>query len=421
MRNKLTPTSRVILFLGCLFLAFLFLLLDDELTAETKQLLEEPPTDKNNSSYFYLMGIMASENESPLEVGKNIYASIVASEEAYENKKAFTYIEYPENKRLPLPSGELFCSDWNNTCLATMFSKINSLNETENATLLKRYLEFMEIPDFRNLSKPRPEEIYIPYQYIVKGSHAFLLKNIKIAADGNPKKATSDLLKNITQTRKKMETADNLLFKVIYASILSHTIDTVYVINKKFKTSKKIKLDSLTADEMDFSAVFKREFTAYYNYFKYLDKNPHIFNEKDYYPPVIVRMVFKPNMTANGVSIYYSNLIKLSRSEPIDFTVETSRSREKQKHSNSIRNFVGDRLVAVAPPNFDKFIARKYDLSIKIDLFNKTIHLSDDEIKKLEIHNPYYKRNEKLIIERYRACVSGPLEDINSIRCIPLI
>jgi hypothetical protein len=421
MGTNLTTFIKILffVFIGLIAVTGL-LMIDDELSQESKLLLRESPKGTDNTGYFYLMGIMAAPNEDPIEVGKTLFASIQHKKE--KGTISLTYEKYPEEKKLAIPEGDLYCKFHDENCIKSIFQNIKNFNENDNDILLNRYLSYLSFNDHKLITHPHIEEPLPPYNYLIIGARIFLLKNIQISENGNPDLAITNTEEHIKKIRKRMANSDNLIAKMVYASILSQMIDSIYFIKKGSNNEKLIYIEPLNSSELSFNEPMKREFKGMENLFRSMDRNGNFLGTQYYIPGFLVRCIYKPNMTLNLMAPDYLNLIESSLLEPFELVaIRSTNDTTKNKNKYSIRNIVGNTLSKIGQPNFSKYIFRLHDLNIKITLFNKTVNLKTDETKNVEIENPYYRRMEKPTIIADKLCLNGPLEDHHAIRCTPLI
>lgn len=210
---------------------FYLLLLDDALSKESLELLEADKPASSQEGYFYLMGIQASADEDPIAVGKNLLASIQQQAKIPKANPFVTtkYQLYPDDKKLVLPTGYLFCHLKEEKCFEKIIDNLNSFNPNDYSVLLQRYLTYIQMPKHDLLTTADADEPFPPYHYLVKGSRVFLLTLIQ-QEQFNPGSLIEQLNNHLVLLRAKLATANNLIEKMVYTSMISQHIDfTLYI------------------------------------------------------------------------------------------------------------------------------------------------------------------------------------------------
>ena len=400
-----------------LALALALMLIDDDLSAQSKALLETADQQQQSNAYLFLLGIMAAPEDDPIVVGKALYNSIKAGEQQYlHENKPLRFTDYPANKKLPLPQGDMFCSGWEQGCHQKRFAAAANYTGDEHQLLQQRYLTFLSMDDYRTLNEPILDAPLPPYAYLTKAFRSMLLENIHQAENGNTQQAASQLLAHIATLRRALAKADTLIGKIIFATHVSETIDTIVILCQRGDCSEPAALAPLTASEMSMELPLKTEFRFSYNSLIHLDKN--FFSEKTETPKILrpfSKIIFKVNMTANMQAIAFTKLIETSRLKPVEFVGAIANN--KSKPPSSPRNIAGSALANIGAADYDIYSARLQDLNIKIALLNSTIGKND--IANLTIFNPYYGELQKLDFNNGMLCLKGPLVDIRNMRCVP--
>ncbi|MCW8931253.1 MAG: hypothetical protein OQL19_13555 [Gammaproteobacteria bacterium] len=398
------------------FATFIFFSqIDDELSEEAQNLIEkvEQTNDTNVSeAYLYLIGIYANSNDDPIEIGRKQLGEYRKLEE----DEKYQLIEYPESEKLLLPKGELFCSTSEDDCLATLFSKEFDIHELrkKHETLISRVNQFHKYSEYKTLTKPIVVEQFPPYQYLSKIERLNVLTAISLYKEGNIEEAVSLLLNKMKQLRKMMALQDNLIGKVVYLMKLSEAIDVVSIILSE--SGRQIKTDlipNLSLTEKNFDLVSAREFAMSYYLFKNLDKHPEFFEIEGNLPGWITRIVFKPNMTINGMAPIFTRLDRLSKMTPKEFAAEMTEERNFTVSTSKFRNYVGNILIGISP-TYDEYVGRFKDFDLKIHLFNQIYHYGVDDTA---VANPYFERESSYLSES-SICFKGVLEDDSQIRCL---
>lgn len=413
-------------------IAVLLLQIDDELDPEIATFLEQARPAESSEAYLYLLGIVAAEGEDPLTVGKQLFASMQHAEENYTfGDEAFGYEGYPADKKLALPEGKFFCSGRDEQCWPTLFSNPSELEQVlrDHATLLKRYQSFVQLADYRSLSKPILLEVFPPFDYMLKANRLVVLNAIYMAdaAEPTPTQAIDMLARHIVALRQQLIKVDNILGKVIYSALIAESIDALSLISHQNNMVFKDEILPISSLEHDFSTVMPREFAMSFDLFMSMDGHPDFFaksNINDDYkaPSWLVRAVFKPNMTVNNSLLFYKSAIARSQLEQIAFTRAVTGENDDgdQLSKFSIRNYAGNILNRIAVPNFDQYIARFFDLNAKIAIFNQTRDKKQLPEDLDYIQNPYYEAGGTAyyLDDGKTICLTGPLGKDKDHRCL---
>lgn len=410
------PVKILLIILMMLFAIIGLLLIDDELSSESKSLLQQTKTSADDTGYYYLMGIMAAENEDPVEIGKQIFASIQLAEAAQSSIsiEPLDFETYPDDKRILLPSGEFFCQYREANCFPTIMNNIGSFDRHQYQVLTQRYLTYIQMPNHILLTKPSGNEPLPPYQYLTMGSRAFLLSTFQDARI-DPVPALTTLNNHLTQLRLKLASASNLIEKMIYVSLISQSIDFMFAISKNNNHAQEVGINLLTQQEMDLGEALKREFLWQASLYKELNGNPNIFSENTKVPSLFTKIVFKENMTVNLTATDFSAAISRSQLNAFDFGLFGNMSKDGPKKSFSLRNIVGNKLNAIASPDYDKYALRLHELNNKILLFNSLVANKGELV---DLVNPYYQQSEQPEIKNGRLCLKSPMEDESLTGCL---
>jgi len=407
----------------------LLLQIDDDLDPGAMRLLELSQSKGDSKAYLYLMGIVASADEDPLQVGKDILESIREGEDdSLSEKKEFECQDDPDEKKLPLPDGEAFCGSREKACLEYIFSDDYNLKAilSSHAILFDRYREYLKLNDYKTLTRPTLLEPIPHYEYIRKGNRILLLKAINTARESKLAQATEMITNNISESRSHLKQSDTLIGKMIYLTQISDNLDVLSVLIRKDSNTLKQEIKPVSLDERNFEILMSREFGLVYDMYTNLDRDSDFLKTTDdndgYAPGWYVRTIFKPNMTSNSAYISFQNTINLSHLKQKEFA-EAVLARDSYKPGalSYIRNYSGNVLNRVGgSADYNQYVARFFDINAKIALLNETAgkDLSSDTLG--NIKNPYYENSNPAFFsdDGKRICLNGPLKDNRNLRCL---
>lgn len=402
--------------------------IDDELNPEVERFLAQSKVSDNSEAYLYLMGIDALADENPSEIGKQVFESIQQNESlATSDVEPIELLDMTDENKLPLPSSERFCSSWHEDCFETIFSNNDDLAEilSSNAILLQRYQTFINMSDYHTLAKPTASEIFPPYSYLAKGNRLVILKAVQTAQTADPAQAVTILMDNISVLRQQLKSADNLIGKMIYTALISDNLDALSIFIHQQNIAFGHEIVSVSLAERNFEVAMVREFALIYDVYTSLDKNPEFFAQAGFEnestaPKWLVKTVFKPNMSVNEAYLFYENIATRSQLKQQDFASGAENNEQLQIQTSSIRNYAGSILNNIAYPDFDKYIARLFDLNAKIALFNQTADSTELPADLSTIQNPYYGTGNTAYYsdDGKNICLTGPLENDRNQRCL---
>lgn len=386
--------------------------IDDELSDEVHTLLNKVKQKNENEAYTYLLGIYASKNDDPITVGLNLLEEYRMREE----DDSYSVKGYPEEKKLPLPEGELFCHVREDDCLANLFSMpfdIISLRE-EYEILIARMKKFHKYDEYHTLTKPLVFDQYPDYKYISNVERLAVLSAIDKHKKGEDNEAIMALMGQFNNLRKMLKLQDELTGKSVYLMNMSDLLDVASVILSKNK--KHIEVDvisALTLSEKYSDLVVAREFYLTYSGFMRLDRHPEIFKVGGDFPGWITRVLYKPNMSINAIAPIFDRLDRLSKMRPDEFAYEVESGGDVVTYTFKFRNFVGSRLIEDYP-SLDEYVARFMDFDAKLVLFNQIHHFRNSVVG---VENPYYEGKFSYVSEG-AVCFDGPLENKRKLRCL---
>lgn len=371
---KVSAGVILILILGVIGLQF-----DDELHPEATQWIESVNSPKTSESYFFLLGIFAAEGLSPFDVGRSIYESIKEGEEQYTaENKPFYYRAYPEEGKIELPEGNVFCLTRETECLQYLFEeKIEVQRELENhRVLFSRYHEFINLEGYNTLTRPMLTEPLPPFSYLSAGHRLNSLSEINRANNGEPAESVRRLISNFEKVRGVLQEQDTLIGKMVFLQMLSETLDIISILAQKNGLTLIEKMTYITKDERDLTASMARELSMGHGVYQGLDRNPGFWavvgEEEGGALGWVVRAVFKPHMTLNADFPRYQRIAFASQLSQLEFADYVNKT-ERHDVDESFRNYAGAVLNNIAKPSMIKYVARFFDLNSKIELINNSM------------------------------------------------
>lgn len=401
-------------------LAIFFLQFDDDLSPEVKawMTLIEDRSESESEAFLYLIGIVATEGEDVVNVGKEIVNFVQEAEQGDNPDSGPPEFEgYPKSKHLKYPSNSdsIYCPLWEDNCLPKIVAANDRWQKDLNRwmAVYRRYLSFIEHKEFATLTKPHVNEIFPKYQYLTTGNRLRLFEAMSKASKGSPLVAVSMLADDIEKLRNQLKVSDNLVHKIIFTMLISYNLDAIVHIKSAYDLNNVNPIPQLSKDELSMELPIIREFALMYNTIKELDKHPDFFNMGGNAPGWLVRAAFKPNITINKSYYGYSETVRLSKLPANQFAIQVSQPKPEEAHDISLYNYAGDKLLNIAKPDFGVYIARVHDLNAKIYLVNHV--LSDSKIQPI---NPYYPDVAVETPKEGKLCLDGPYPDERNLRCI---
>lgn len=388
----------------------LFSQVDDDLSDQATDLIGRLEPDAASESYLYLSGIFAGEDESPALVGK----SLLEEYRKLEANESYEVAQYPDAKKLVLPTGEAFCRSWEEGCLEYLFSAEVDAEKLlkDHGILVSRSNRFLEFSEYKTLTKPTVTELYPPYQYIAAAERLKVLGAISAYKNGGTVTAIESLSDQFEKLRKSLALQDNLIGKLVFLMKLSEVVDVLSIVLTNEDLGAE-EIPGLSGSEKSFYMIAAREFGMSYHTLKSLDRHPEFFEVAGNVPGWLTRMVYKPNMTINAVAPKYYRLDRLAQLSPVDFAKEAEPEDRLQLSTSKLRNAAGGVLIAISP-GLDKYVAHFHDFDAKLALFNQVHHL---KLAPDSMQNPYYGHETPKESDG-KLCFSGPLEDKRSLRCL---
>ncbi|MCK5311602.1 MAG: hypothetical protein KAJ62_05805 [Desulfobacteraceae bacterium] len=260
----------------------------------------------------------------------------------------------------------------------------------------------MEVPFMHYSALKEITKIYRKY---------FLLK----LSQGKGEEAAEHLCRIHRVTRKGMADSTILINKIIFSSLVMHTMDTAYLAILNKQCDKKL-LDLLKENftPLDMKELsFKRTIIAEYLLLKNTIKGqllPETFLDSFTMAPGIIKeeksfdlasyfvyyFGFRPNKSLSEMRKYFELLLKAQEAFPVN-SVQASHYLREYSKTPPIRNMVGWILNTIATPSIGNFYKRVEITKIKSDLLALTLHKRLKQpimIKDIYTKDPYNYREK---------------------------
>lgn len=397
---------------------------DDELHPDAARWIQESNSQKDSEAYFFLMGIYSAKDVSPVDVGESIYSSIRDGEEKYILEKVpFDYTDYPNEDKIELPQGKLFCRSWEKGCLKAIFEDATEARRTleSHSILLNRYYEFINLHGYKAMTKPMITEPLPPFNYLSVAHRLSSLNEIIRSHDGRPVESIRNLYLNFAKLRGVLQQQDTIVGKMVVLMMLSETLDIISILAGKYKVSSIEKIAHITKDERDLERSMAREVGMAYDTFRYLDRNPELWKIGGGAFGWVARMAFKPNMTLNAAYPDYKRISVASQLSQIEFSNFIKNGAENISADESLRNYAGVKLNNIARPSMIEYVARFFDINCKIEQINSLVTNAGGTDKFIDAINPYGKPYSSVVNNKGgRVCYDGPLKDGHNLRCLAI-
>lgn len=387
---------------------FLDLSHDEELSFESNQLISKVKTNEESRAYYYLLGIIARQDEEPEEVGRQLFARY----QAYENDSSYKIINYPASKKLPLPSGDLFCKIREEGCLKRLFVVDNEYYDLlkKHQVLLSRFKKFREFEEFTILTKPSIDEIIPPYVYIARAQRLELLSAIESYKQGQTEKSINNLLEQLASRRDSLAYQYSLIPKTLYLQMLSDIVDVLNIILLETGVSIE-KINHLNSSEINLSFAAAREFVVSVDTMKKLGAELDGHQDDKKILSRLAGLLYKRNMSINAIEPFFTEMGNDSLLTPAEFAEKTKNASQIKPKTSKIRNYIGSYLINTPGIFIENYTSKFMDFNAKVELINHQAEGFDNA------KNPYYI-NEAPVFYEDKVCFRGPIEDEVFRRCI---
>ena len=410
--------------------------IDDNLKPETKAWIEktQKAVNTNNDAYLYFLGLMAPVNKDPIEVGRAIHKKVKAQPVPETTGQAQVESEYDSVYQIDdglKIQPENICRVFNASCFTKLIDNKIQAEEiiSKNTTLLKRYQQFLDMPDYQ-LMHPIGNWRSMPYyQHLVEANNISLISLLKLQDEELVNQRYSSLLE---KTRLKLAQSGSLIEKMIYVALVNHNLEFYNLLYTSGIIENPINFNKLTQSEKSFQNVMGYEALsglAMSNNFEF-----------PWYA-LMDKALIKKNMMLNYRYDFvnkYNQLSLLPPHQQLEAVKTKKYKPEEAGFLNKYRNYSGWILNKVADAAYNDYIFRVSDVDAKIAVLNWRLqqpYNADIDKEYLEQHdtaklNPYktgsfvIKNNasyeESRNTKQKYVCVPTQYQDHKNVRCVQL-
>lgn len=373
---------------------------DEPLEAQAQAWLDQVAVGEPSDAYYQLLGLDAPAGIDPqVEGRKRLTADKNAAPAA----------------TLTLPGDEL-CSLGASGCLQGWRAEPGKLQAllTTHAELLLRYEKLLTLRDYRSLSQPVMDEPMPSYMALLKGNQLRSAIALALIEEKRNTEAMALFENDIRQLRSWLTRADNLILKMTLVRMLAQDLDGLAVLYRAGLLPRPALQKTLSVEERSLEAAMRREFASVANGLAEMVDHPEM-GGKLGGNAWKLWLLFKPRMSINDSLPLYMRVAENSRLDAPSFVRRlTEPGPDPISNFRRVRNPIGNILVAVAVPDFNRYLARLHDLDAKFILLNRLGK------EKQAGGNPYYPEREPVWnADAQRLCFDGPLPDEHFIRCLP--
>lgn len=396
--------------LTLLALACWWWLQDEALNPQAQAWLEQVAADAGDSpAYYQLLGMDAPAGRDPQLEGHTriaLYRQGLLGQAPQAQAEAAT---------LKLPDDAL-CVLGTPGCLPRLREEPEQRLAwlSQHRELLQRYQQLLALPAPQTLAQVSLNEPIANYAVVLWGNRLRALQVLQLAEEGKADEALATLEEDVRVLRGWLADADNLIMKVATVSLLAQNLDALAALYQAGLIAQPALLQPLSGDERSLLRPMQREFAMVATGFTELIQQGHL--EQEFGVSAWrLQWMYKPQMSINDSWSAYARVASQSLLSAEAFGATLSEPAPPVTSTwRRLRNPVGGILVAVALPDFRRYLARLHDLDAKIVLFNR---LGRPE---QALVNPYQPNEQPVWDEKHQLmCFNGPLPDAKKVRCLP--
>lgn len=385
---------------------------DEALSPQAQAWLEQVAADAGDSpAYYHLLGMDAPSGRDPQTEGRT---RIALYQQGLLEQAPQLQADTPA---LVLPDDAL-CVLGTPGCLQRLLEEPEQRLAwlSQHRELLQRYQQLVALPAPQTLAPVSLNEPIANYAVVLWGNRLRALQVLQLAEEGKADEALATLEEDVRVLRGWLANADNLIMKMATVSLLAQNLDALAVLYQAGLIAQPALLQPLSGDERSLLSPMQREFAMVASGFTELIQQAHL-KEEFGVSGWRLRWMYKPQMSINDSWSAYAHVASQSLLSAQAFGVALSEAPPPVASTwRRLRNPVGGILVAVALPDFRRYLARLHDLDAKLVLFNR---LGRPE---QALANPYQPNEQPAWdAERQLMCFDGPLADAKQIRCLPAI
>ncbi len=424
--KKLVPTA-----IAMLIVLFLYLFaFDDALNPQVTTVLEKHNGDYTtlNNGSVYQLGMWASLNESPYDVGLlrlKLYKKALA-------KGSFKYQDHQSsdwNKLLTLPQEQtvkcakekklgLLCDASQYACLASIYKNAQQANQllAEKANLIARYDGLLAYDKFERYAKPAielPMMEFGPRRKLLQLKLLLAFEQVRLK---DYKKASEELARLVTFHQNVLAQTPYMTAKITSMMDLALTLDTAAFLLSKtdkhrladwhmFMTS----LTQLTGEQLNFDEPILLDFSGVAKAIVKATASS-IRGEGSWFSYLPSVLIYKPNRTLN--QLFFETTVNMGKMRFVgDFIVSEETEGKRKKPTVDYTNFVGSALYITAAPRFTNFGSGLFDLEVKQRMIkhlfaNSTLGTPSRAIDETVMFKSPYTA-EVAVIDDHQFCVAS--------------
>lgn len=419
---------------GVLLCLFALLYVDDALDPDVVEWVESIDYQTQDESYLYLLGLNA-ENQEPTEFGRAKLVEMRRWEAALKENPA-KHIESAELSFEIGPENRLVTD-----CMETYFrdyqryedvftGKTKQVLTTKQSKFVERYQKWIKLGPPRHMSWPNVMELFPNYVGLVYANDLYLRSLVSKFLYGDAQVAATEMQSHIAALLEFTASTNHLVEKMISLVMLNASLEvTSLMAQQKAGLFKEINVDSQQL--IDLKSMMPREFATFYNYYQLPNFGFVALSEEGFWSvegmverlievPLIRRLLYKRNMTANVDLWTKKHVIKLSRQSPQDF-IESFDDPYPSKYEFSklykLRNwgFAVAEIGSEQAEMWNSYLLRGFDVYAKIVLVNKVINgRSRVEITRTAINPFTHEADASWGEDQNRLCFDRPIKLIQN-------
>jgi hypothetical protein len=392
-----------------------------EVQSWLQQLGERP---SQSAAYLYLNGLDAPLGQSPAELGAARLAAYRRWVAEHGDAAAYAPEEQPALELAERPPS---CEAEQHDCLDRLLVDAPQPLSAEAREVQERYRQFLRLDDYATLTDPSLFEPSLPLRLLQDGNRLLALQAMQVARAGDGAAALELLEDDIARLRRQLPAADQLVLKIVLTNLLSHDLDRLARLYRRGLIPPPARQAPLTEQERSLHLPFLREFGAGAALFGGMsEQSLGELVGNDLLSPLAASLAYKPQMTINAALLPFRELSARSRLSPAEFRQALQSSGPPAEPPMRLRNYVGSVLLAIATPDFDRYVGRLHDLDAQLKLLGLLPTLpadtapSDAQLAALpEAGNPYQPDQPPFWNARTgQLCYTGPLPEHKGSRCL---